>query len=210
MTKSLSDAIVNLERDEVFESVRKRADAGEDPIKIIEECRQGMKVVGDLYTKGDYYLSELMLSGEIFKETFRILEPYLGKSTPAKALGKVMIVTLKGDIHDLGKNIVTTLLRAHKFEVEDLGVDVDPRMVVEKVKEIRPQFVGFSCLMTTTLELMKQTAHTLSELGLRENLKLMIGGGVTTPFVKRYIGADFQTVDAMEGVHYCIHAIGGK
>jgi methanogenic corrinoid protein MtbC1 len=210
MMINISEAIVSLKRDEVIEAVKKRAEAGEDPFKIIEECRQGMKMVGDLYTKGEYFLSELMLSGEIFKKTFAILEPYLAKAIPSEALGKVIIATLKGDIHDLGKNIVVTLLRAQRFEVHDIGVDVDPKVIVGKVEEIRPQFVGFSCLMTTALEVMKQTAGMLVTSGLREHFKLMIGGGVTTPFAKEYIGADFQTVDAMEGVNYCVHTIGGK
>jgi methanogenic corrinoid protein MtbC1 len=117
---------------------------------------------------------------------------------------------LRGDIHDLGKNIVATLLRAQGFEVYDLGVDVDPAVVVKKVKETRPEFVGFSVLITTAFDSMKEAADMLVEAGLRRQLKLMIGGGVTTPMVRDYVGADFQTTDAMEGVAYCMKAMRGK
>jgi methanogenic corrinoid protein MtbC1 len=110
----------------------------------------------------------------------------------------------------LGKNIVATLLRAQGFEVYDLGVDVAPALVMAKVREIRPQFVGFSVLMTTAFPSMKEAAERLEESGLRSQIKLMVGGGVTTPMVKEYIGADFQTVDAMEGVTYCLKVIGWK
>jgi methylmalonyl-CoA mutase cobalamin-binding domain/chain len=122
----------------------------------------------------------------------------------------VVLATLTGDIHDLGKNIVGTLLRAQGFDVCDLGVDVAPAMVVEKVKEVKPEFVGFSVLMTTAFAAMKQAAEMLEEAGLRDQIKLMIGGGVTTPMVKEYIGADFQTLDATEGVAYCLKVIGGR
>jgi len=186
MSEELSMALVELKRDEVVEAVKSRAE------------------------KGEYFLAELLLSAEIFKGAVAILEPYLAKAHPPKPLGKVVLATLRGDIHDLGKNIVATLLQARGFEVHDLGVDVPPSLVVEKVKEIRPEFVGFSVLITTAFASMKEAAEMLKETGLREQLKLMIGGGVTTPVVREYVGADFQTLDAMEGVAYCMKVVGGK
>ena len=210
MADGLSMAIVELKRDEVLDAVRKRTQRGEDSVRIIEECRRGMEIVGERYTKGEFFLSELILSGEIFKKAFAILEPYLTQSGPAKPIAKVVIATMKGDIHDVGKSIVVTLLRARGFETHDLGVDLEPKRLIEKVKEIRPEFVGLSCLMTTALETMKQAAEILRAEGLRQQLKLVIGGGVTTPGVRDYLDADFQTVDAMEGVNYCLHVVGGK
>jgi methylmalonyl-CoA mutase cobalamin-binding domain/chain len=210
MSEGLSKALVELERDEVIKTVKSRAEKGEDPIQILEECRRGMTIVGERFQKGEYFLAELLLSAEIFKGAVAILEPYLAKARPSKPLGKVVLATLRGDIHDLGKNIVATLLQAQGFEVYDLGVDVDPAVVVKKVKETKPEFVGFSALITTTFASMKEAAEMLEEAGLRDQLKLMIGGGVTTPMVKDYVGADFQTTDAMEGVAYCMKVIGGK
>jgi len=210
MSEGLSKALVELERDEVIKVVKGRVEEGEDPVGILEQCRQGMTIVGERFQKGDYFLAELMLSAEIFKEAVAILEPYLAKARPSKPLGKVLLATLKGDIHDLGKNIVATLLRARGFEVCDLGVDVAPALVVERVDEIRPDFVGFSALITTAFDSMKEAVDMLAEAGLRNQLKLMVGGGVTTPMVREYIGADFQTTDAMEGVTYCLKLVGGR
>jgi len=210
MSEGLSKALVELERDEVIKAVKGRVGEGEDPVGILEQCRQGMTIVGQRFQKGDYFLAELMLSAEIFKEAVAILEPYLAEARPSKPLGKVLLATLKGDIHDLGKNIVATLLRARGFEVYDLGVDVAPALVVERVEEIRPEFVGFSALITTAFASMKEAADMLANVGLRDQLKLMVGGGVTTPMVKDYVGADFQTTDAMEGVTYCLKLVGGR
>jgi methanogenic corrinoid protein MtbC1 len=150
------------------------------------------------------------LSGEIFKKAMNILEPRLATVQPSKPVGKVIIATMKGDIHDLGKNIVVNLLRAQNFEVYDLGVDIEPDFLVSKVREIRPDFVGFSALITIAFDSMKEAADMLKNDGLRKELKLMIGGGVTTPELKDYIGADFQTVDATDGIEYCLSVVGGK
>jgi len=210
MSEELAMALVELKRDEALDAVKSRAEKGEDPLQIVEECRQGMSIVGDRFQRGEYFLAELMLSAEIFKGVVAILKPYLDKIRSPKPLGKVVLATLRGDIHDLGKDIVATLLRAQGFEVCDLGVDVDPALVVEKVKEVRPEFVGFSVLMTTAFASMKEAADMLEEAGLRDQIKLMVGGGVTTPMVKEYIGADFQTREATEGVAYCLEVIGGK
>lgn len=202
--------IVELKRDEAAEAVRTRLEKGEDPIQVLEECRKGMTIVGDRFQAGEYFLAELLLSAEIFKRAVAILDPHLAQARSSKPLGKVVLATLKGDIHDLGKNIVATLLRAHAFEVHDLGVDVAPALVIEKVRETRPDFVGFSVLITTAFDSMKEAANMLATAGLRDQLKIMVGGGVTTPVVKDYVGADFQTVDAMEGVTYCMKVMGGK
>jgi methylmalonyl-CoA mutase cobalamin-binding domain/chain len=210
MPEKLAMALVELKREAALDMVKVRVEKGEDPVQILEECRQGMTIVGDLFQKGEYYLAEMMLSAEIFKKLAAILEPHLGKARPPKPLGRVVLATLQGDIHDLGKDIVATLLRAQGFEVFDLGVDVAPARVIKKVKEVKPEFVGFSTLITTAFASMKEAADMLEEAGLRDQLKLMVGGGVTTPMVKEYIGADFQTLDAAEGVGYCLKVIGGK
>jgi len=210
MSEDLSLALVELKRDAVVELVTGRAARGEDPLAILDECQRGMRIVGERFQAGDYYLSELLLSAEIFKAAAAILAPYLTKAGLRQPLGTVVLATMRGDIHDLGKNILATLLRAHAFEVHDLGVDVVPSFLVEKVKEIRPDFVGLSVLLTTAFGGMKETAELLVQAGLRNQLTLLIGGGVTTPAVKEFVGADFQTLDATEGVAYCIRTAKDK
>lgn len=210
MTEGLSDLFLTLKRDAVLEIVERRLGAGEDPLRILDDCRRGMTLVGEQFQKGDFFLAELILSAEIFKEATAIIEPRLSRAKAAETKGRVLIGTLQGDIHDLGKNILITLLRAHGFEVHDLGVDVPPSAVIEKVKALKPQFVGFSALMTTAFLSMKEAVALLQEAGLRDSVKVMIGGGVTTVGVRDYVGADFQTTDAMEGVAYCLKITGGK
>ena len=210
MSEELAMSIVELERDKVEGAVRSKAEKGENPIQILEECRQGMIIVGERFQKGDYYLAELMLAAEIFNGATAILEPYMANVRPSESLGKMVLATPKGDIHDLGKNIFANLLKAHGFEVHDLGIDVDPSLIVAKAVEVRPDFIGLSVLITPTFASMKQTADMLEEAGLRDQCKLMIGGGVTTPMVRDYVGADFQTLDATEGVDYCIKVKKGR
>jgi len=210
VNSDLAAAIVELRRDEVLAEIKSRMAGGQDPLRTLEECRQGMATVGERFQKGDYFLAELMLSAEIFKEAMTIIQPHLAKSRPTKPLAKVVLATLKGDIHNLGKDIMATLLEAHGFEVHDLGVDVPPSLVLAKVREIKPQFVGFSALITTAFPYMREAAEMMREAGIRQEIKLMIGGGVTTAMTKECVGADFQTTDAMEGVAYCLNEMEGR
>ncbi len=210
MSEELAMALVDLKRDEVLGGVKEKAERGDNPLNILEECRRGMTIVGDRFQSGEFYLAEMMLAAEIFKGVVSILNPHMEEVRPPKPLGTVVLATLKGDIHDLGKDILATLLRAQGFEVHDLGVDVMPAVAVDKVKEVNPDFVGFSALITSAFASMKEAAELLVESGLRDKCRLMVGGGVTTPTVKEHIGADFQTLDAMEGVNYCLKEMEGK
>jgi methanogenic corrinoid protein MtbC1 len=210
MSDALSLAIAGLAREETLETVRRRLESDEDPLAILDECRRGMALVGDRFQSGDYFLAELLRSTEIFKEAVALLEPRLSQSAANAPRGKVVLATMRGDIHDLGKNLLAALLRAHAFEVHDLGVDVEPRALVEKVKEVEPDFVGFSALITIAFGSMKEAADMLRDAGLRHRFKLMVGGGVTTPSLMKHIGADFQSVDAVEGVAYCLKALTGE
>lgn len=203
MASDISTNVVELKKEEVLKAVREGIKRGDDPAGLLEECRKGMTIVGEKFQEGDFFLAELILSAEIFKAAMADLKPHLAKAAPAKKRGTVMLATLKGDIHDLGKNLLKDLLEVHGFVVFDLGIDVDPQVVVSKVKEVKPQFVGFSALMTTSFKVMEQTITMLKQEGLRDRCRLMIGGGVTTQAVAEHIGADFQTVDAMKGVEYC-------
>jgi methylmalonyl-CoA mutase cobalamin-binding domain/chain len=209
MPSQIAELIVELDREKVLEVLRERAVAEEDPLALLEECRRGMLQVGQRFQDGDYYLAELMISGEIFKEAMEILEPYLAKVRGSERIGTVVLATMHGDIHDLGKNIVAVLLRVHNFEVHDLGVNVSPEVLVAKVKEVSPDIVGFSSLITTSFESTRRASELLEQEGLRKQLKIVVGGGVTTPAFGEYVGADFQTLDASAGVAYCLEAVGG-
>jgi 5-methyltetrahydrofolate--homocysteine methyltransferase len=210
MFEEMALAIVELERDRALSLAESRSKRGESPLQILEECRHGMSIIGERYQKGEYFLAELMLSADILREVTAILEPQLAKVRPPKPAGKIVLATLKGDIHDLGKNLFGSLVKTRGFEVYDLGVDVAPARVVEKVKEVKPNFLGFSALITTAFTCMKEATEMLDEAGLRSQFKVMVGGGVTTPTVRDYVGADFQTTDAMEGLAYCLKMTGGK
>jgi methylmalonyl-CoA mutase cobalamin-binding domain/chain len=204
MSEELSMAILELAHDDVPEMIGRRLEAGEDPLAILAECREGMTRVGQRFQDGDYYLAELLLSAEIFKAAVAQIEPHLPATARDRPAGTVVLATMRGDIHDLGKNILATLLRAHAFEVHDLGVNVEPAVLVDKVREVRPDFVGLSVLITTAFRSMQEARRLLEEAGLRDSLHLMIGGGVTTPELKTWLGADFQSLDASEGVAWCI------
>ena len=211
MISNLTKNLVELERDQVLSEIKERLSQGEDSMRIFEECKRGMDLVGEKYKNKEYFLAELMFSGDLFREAMELIEPYLGEiKIEGDIKGKVILATIQGDIHDLGKNILATLLKLEGFEVYDLGVDVDPDIVVEKVKELQPDFLGFSALLTITFDPMKTVIDKLKEAGLRDKLKVMVGGGITTSLVKDYTGADFQTIDAMEGVQYCLETIKAK
>jgi methylmalonyl-CoA mutase cobalamin-binding domain/chain len=208
MTEDLCTAIVELGADAVPAIVARRLEAGDDPLEILEDCRRGMTLVGERFQEGEYFLSELIISAELFKQATALLDPHLAKVRGSESSGKVVLATMKGDIHDLGKNILTTLLRVHSFEVHDLGVDVDPSELVEKVREVEPNFVGFSSLITSSFASTKEAIEMLERAGLRDGLKIMLGGGVTTSELKDHLGADFQTLDATAGVAYCLEQAG--
>jgi methylmalonyl-CoA mutase cobalamin-binding domain/chain len=200
----LTEALVALDKAKVIEEVQRRADEGQDPIAVVDDLRGAMDAVGERYKSGEFFLSELMLTAGIFSEAVAILEPLLEETGRGESNGLFVLATPKGDIHDLGKSIVATMLRASGFEVHDLGVDVDPERIVEEVRTVHPDFVGFSALLTTTLPSVQTAIDMLVEQGLRDDLKILVGGGVTTAQFRDHVGADFQTLDVVEGVEYCL------
>ncbi|MBW1898666.1 MAG: cobalamin-dependent protein [Deltaproteobacteria bacterium] len=210
MLEDLSIGFVELKKDAVIETINTRIEQGDDVLKLLEDARLAMTVVGDRFQEGTLFLAEMMLAAEIFKEVTGILKPLLDKARPPEPVGTIVLATPKGDIHDLGKDIFATLLEGQGFKVHNLGVDVEPSLVIEKVREVKPDFVGFSALITTAFASMKKTTEILEEENLRDSFKLMVGGGVTTTMLKDHIGADFQTIDAMEGVSYCLKTIKEK
>lgn len=204
MSVNLASAVEELKKDVVLKEVEGRIEAGGNIFQILEECRNGMTVVGEKFQTGEAFLAELMLSGEIFKSVMKKLKPHLEQEKFEEKKGTVIMATLQGDIHDLGKDIVVTLLEARGFEVHNLGVDVPVKVMVDKVREVKPDFVGFSSLLTPNIQVMKQAVDMLKENNLREGVKVMIGGGITTEQSREFVGADFQTADANDGVNYCV------
>ena len=199
----LVDAIANIKEDEVLRMVRHRLEAGEEPIALLEECRAGMGIVGERFEKGEYFLGELIMSGEIFKQAMSFIEPKLTGDVRSETIGQVIMGTVKGDIHSIGKDIVTGLLRMSGFEVFDLGVDVAPEAFVEKLVESGAPILGMSALITPSFESMKNTVTAIEKRDIRDRVKVIIGGGIVIEQVKRYVGADAFTRDGAEGVKIC-------
>lgn len=200
MSGKLVDAIADMREDEAIQLVREMVDAGEEPMVILDAAREAMAVVGQRYEEGIYFLPELMLSGEMLNEITDIIKPELAKLPEVKRHGKVLIGTVKGDIHDIGKNIVSFMLDANGFEVLDLGVDVSPRRFVEAIGDFQPQVIGLSGFLALAFDTMKETIEAIETAGLREEVKIMIGGGQVSEQVRKYTGADAYGQDAMAGV----------
>jgi methanogenic corrinoid protein MtbC1 len=207
MATELSAALADFKRDSVLDTINSRLAAGDDPVGIIKELQVGMEEVGERFDKAVYFLGELMMSASLFNEAMAILEPKLEASSQ-QSLGTIVIGTPRGDIHEIGKNIFCTLAKGAGFEVHDLGVDVPVEKFVAKVEEVKPEIVGFSSLITTAFEPMKEIVDGIEAKGLREGLKVIVGGGVTNDTVQRHVGADAQTNDAMEGVRICRGFVG--
>jgi methanogenic corrinoid protein MtbC1 len=201
MSGDLVNLLADLKEDEVLAEVKKRLDADEDPFKILDETSQGMAIVGKRFADGEYFLPELVYSGEVLKQVNALIKPKLGEATgKTKKLGKIVIGTVAGDIHDIGLNIVDFMLDVNGFEVYNLGVDVSKEKFVEKVKETSAPIVGLSGFLTPAFDAMKDTVEALEKAGLRDKIKIMIGGGQMDDEVRKYAKADAYGKDAMAAV----------
>ncbi|MEM2507706.1 MAG: corrinoid protein [Candidatus Bathyarchaeia archaeon] len=199
----IRDAVVNLDIGNIQRLCIEAIETGLSAYDILMEgMSKGMEIVGEKYERSEYFLAELIMAGEVMKEGMKVLEPYL-KGSKVKKIGKVVIGTVRGDLHDIGKNIVATLLDAAGFDVIDLGVDVSPEKFVEAVREYKPDIVGMSALLTTTMIEMENVIKALKEAGLRDRVKIIIGGAPITKEFAEKIGADAAAGDAVEGVNIC-------
>jgi len=199
----IAAAIGKLKFEDVERMVREAIRGQKDPWEILDECRAGMDMVGKLYSSGEYFLSELIMSADIFKKIVGMLEPLLMERKERAPVGSVVIGTPRGDIHDIGKNIVATLFKVSGFDVHDLGVDVPPEAFVNKVAETKARVVAMSALITPTFESMKKVVDLLKEKDLRKGKFVIIGGGPTTTAVRDYVGADAWSLDPKVGVDTC-------
>jgi len=201
---ALKDAVVNLDFQGVATAAKAAMDAGVDPNSAINAGMvPGMAIVGDKFEKGEYFLSELVVAAEVVKEGLKVVTPYL-KGESAQKLGKVVIATVEGDYHELGKNIVTSLLRVQGFEVIDLGVDVPTVRIINAVQEHQPLIVGMSALLTLTMPKMGEVIKALKAASMREKVKVILGGTPVTDEFAASIGADHKAVNALEGVKKCV------
>ena len=201
---SLKESIVNLDFDAVAKVAQEAMDAGVDPHLVITKGMvPGMTVVGEKFENGEYFLSELVVAAEVMKEGLKVVNPYL-KGSSSDGLGKVVIATVEGDHHDLGKNIVTSLLRVQGFDVFDLGVDVPTDEIIDAVKEYQPAIVGMSALLTLTMPKMGEVIEALKMADLRQRVKVILGGTPVTEEFAESIGADHRAANALEGVKKCV------
>ncbi|MCR4406004.1 MAG: cobalamin-dependent protein [Anaerolineae bacterium] len=210
MSKELVNAIADMREEDALRIVREMVESDSDPMTILDAAREAMAVVGQRYEEGTYFLPELMLAGEMLGQITEIVKPALAKAPEVTRYGKVVIGTVQGDIHDIGKNIVTFMLDVNGFAVLDLGVDVPPQKFVEAIRDFQPQVVGLSGFLTLAFDTMKETVDAIKEAGLRDGVKIMIGGGQVNEEIKAYTGADAYGRDAMAGVSLAKQWVGAK
>ncbi|OGO24173.1 MAG: hypothetical protein A2Z28_00530 [Chloroflexi bacterium RBG_16_51_9] len=200
MAGELTKAVADLEEEKAIKMTKDRLAKGEDANKLLAESREGMELVGKRFGEGEYFLPELVYSAEIFKQLAEILKPNLKTATQTKRIGKAIVGTVAGDIHDIGKDIVVFMLDMNGFEVIDLGVDVPPQKFVDAIKQSGASIVALSGFLTLAFDSMKETVDAIKAAGLRNKVKIMIGGGQIDEEIRKFSGADAYGRDAMAGV----------
>jgi methanogenic corrinoid protein MtbC1 len=210
MAGDLAALLADLKEEEALKLTQERLEKGDNPMQILEDSRSGMEIVGKRFAAGEYFIPDLIYSGEILKQIGEIVKPKLTGNLETKKIGKFLLATVAGDIHDIGKDIVGFMMDISGFDVIDLGIDVPKEKIVEKIKEAKPQIVGLSGFLTLAFDSMKETIDAIKAAGLRDNVKIMIGGGQIDEEVKRYTGADAYRPDAVSAVALAKEWIGAK
>ena len=200
MDSALVTALADLEEEQALAIVQQRLDAGDDPLALFEDTRQAMEIVGERFAAGEYFIPELVFAGEILKEVSALIKPRITTPADGERAEPVIIGTVAGDIHDIGKDIVVFMLDVNGFEVIDLGVDVPAQRFVEAIEQSGSQVVGLSGFLTIAFQSMKDTIAAIADAGLREKVKIMIGGGPIDEHVRTFTGADAFGTDAMSAV----------
>ena len=201
MSAALIDAIAEMEDERAISLATEMIEGGTSPLEILDSCKAGMAIVGDRFEKGEYFVPELILAGEMLKQISEIVKPHLTAGGDAPKLGRVLLGTVTGDIHDIGKDIVHFMLEVNGFEVHDLGVDVPVDTFVQAVREDRPDVVALSGFLTLSYDAMRDTVTALQTAGLRDGVKIMIGGGTVDDQVRVFAGADAFGLNAMDAVN---------
>jgi 5-methyltetrahydrofolate--homocysteine methyltransferase len=202
MSEDLVFALSELKEKEALDMVGKRLDRGEDPLAILDEAKKAMAIVGKRFEEGSYFIPDLIYAGEILQAISEMVKPKMGKEAAAAKAGKVVLGTVKGDIHDIGKNIVAFMLDLNGFEVYDIGIDAPPEKFIEKIKETNAPVVALSGFLTLAFDAMKATVEAIEKAGLRDKVKIIIGGGNINEDIKKYAGADEYGVDAVAAVAF--------
>jgi methanogenic corrinoid protein MtbC1 len=210
MSKKLVNAIADMREEEALKLVREMVEGGSGPMEILDAARKAVDIVGQRYEEGTYFLPELILAGEMLTQITDIIKPEMAKVPEVERLGKVVMGTVAGDIHDIGKNIVSFMLDVNGFDVLDLGVDVSPQKFVEAIQDFEPQVVGLSGFLALAYDAMKETVEAIKTAGLRDKVKIMVGGGQVSDEVRKYTGADAYGKDAMAGVSLAKEWVGAK
>ena len=203
--KQLIEAIAEMREEEAVDLAKKMLDRGDDPLRVLELCREAMDIVGKRFEQQEYFLPELVLAGEMLENIGAMAKPLIQDKSggAAKKLGRVLIGTVHGDLHDIGKNIVTFMLDINGFEVRDIGIDVPVAKFVEEIRDFKPAVVGLSGFLTLAFDSMKETVQAIEAAGLRKQMKIMIGGGQVDEAVRNYTGADAFGSNAVAAVTLC-------
>ena len=199
-------SVADLQEDEVVTIVKNRLAIGDDPLQIVSECQQGMRLVGERYGEGQYFIAGLIMAGEILRQVMELVGPAIQNPEQAKlASGTVLLGTVQQDIHDLGKNIVKMLLSCHGFTVHDLGVDVPPAKFAAEAARIKPDIIGLSGLISASYDSMKETVALLREETDKWPKKphIIIGGSQIDEQVSNLVGTDYWVTEADAGVMLC-------
>jgi len=200
MSQELIDAITEMREEDALKITNQMLDSGKTPLEVLEACRQAMEVIGKRFESGECFIPELILAGEMLNQVSAVIKPRMQQETGgAKKLGKVVIGTVEGDIHDIAKDIVAFMLDINGFEVTDLGVDVPPARFVETVQATGAKIVALSGFLTLAYDPMKFTVQALQAAGCSD-VKVMIGGGQIDEQIRQYAGADAYGRDAMAAV----------
>jgi methanogenic corrinoid protein MtbC1 len=204
--EQMVEAMVEMREDEAVGLARELLDDGFDPMEMLGLCRKAMDVVGDRFENNIYFLPELMMAGEMLTQISDMAKPLIldkGPEEEQETLGTILIGTVHGDLHDIGKNIVTFMLEINGFKVIDLGIDVPIPTFIEAIKEHDPQVVGLSGFLTLAFDSMKETIDAIEAEGLRSDIKIMIGGGQVDEMIKTHTGADAYGLNAMAAITMC-------
>ncbi len=207
--EDLTQALADLKENEALEIVRLRLGRGDDPLQIIEDCQAGMREVGERYAQRRYYLSGLIMAGDILREITELVLPLVEEKFSGHTAGRVLLGTVQGDIHDLGKNLLLMLLRSYGFTVLDLGVDVAPAKFVQEARTFKPHAIGMSGLITAAYPTMRETVIALRTMMAEDGVQIpILLGGQVDEQVCRFVGADYWSTDAMDGVRLCQRLVG--
>jgi 5-methyltetrahydrofolate--homocysteine methyltransferase len=199
MSKELIEAIIEMREEDAVAITHQLLDSGVSPVAVLDDCREAMGTIGKRFETGESFIPELILAGEILGQISAILKPRMAQTGESKKLGKIVLGTVQGDIHDIAKDIVGFMLDINGFEVTDLGVDVKPSQFVDAVKQTGAKIVGLSGFLTLAFDPMKYTVQALKDAGLND-VKVMIGGGQIDEQIRQYTGADAYGKDAMSAV----------